>query len=69
MKLLMVLFIISSNNLDQGASGLRISRRNQVVFSAFKKIVKLNMFNPPFTLLSVMIFLLILLGLSDHKKP
>ena len=45
-------------------------RGSGLVFSAFKKIVKLNMFYlPPFTLLSVMIFLLILLGLSDHKKP
>ena len=65
----MVLFIMSSNSLDQGASGLRMSRWNQVVFNYFKKIVKLNMFNPPLTLFSVMIFLLTLLGLSDHRKP
>ena len=65
----MVLFVMCSNSLDQGASGLRMSRWNQVVFNDFKKIVKLSMFNPPLTLFSVMIFLLTLLGLTDHRKP
>ena len=44
---------MSSSSLDQSASGLRMSHWNQVVFSDFKKIVKLNMFNPPLTLFSV----------------